>query len=147
MLAQLVLAEILVNHQERSLHVIGALPSKFNFKLFITNTALVLSACATTPDTSPILNYQCDMGSSLSVKLRYVDVTVMRGGKSAIPRFERRVSGAFVTIAGGTELNLVAQKVASGFKVSDGYHTLWAKGDAAAWTVGRSTIEQCRLQR
>lgn len=115
--------------------------------LSLLASANMLNGCATTSEPTPPLLFQCDRGTTLNVQLRTVDVSVMRGGRNAFPRVEKRTTGANVTLTDGTALELTAQKVASGFKVSDGHHTLWSKGNVASWTVGRTSIEQCQLQR
>lgn len=119
------------------------LPATFNTLTISAITTLVLSACATTPTVNPTIQYTCDLGTQLSVVLNHTYVPVVRGGRGGTHRMEKRIAGATVTLSDGTVLELPAQKVASGFKVSNGQYTLWSKGNAATWTVGRKAIEQC----
>ncbi len=111
----------------------------------IASTALFVSACATTPTVKPTVQYQCDFGTQLSVVFNHQYQSVVRGGRGGSHYMVKKLTGATVTLADGTRLDLPAQKVSSGFQVSNGQYTLWGKEDSANWAVGRKAIEQCKL--
>lgn len=118
---------------------------KTPFSMLVVVTSLtMLTGCATLSAPDPILMYQCDSGTHLEVQLRSKYVSYMRGARNTFPRIERRTAGANVILGDGTVLDLTTEKVASGFQISDGYHTLWSKDGSATWTVG-NTIEHCQL--
>ncbi|OYY89715.1 MAG: hypothetical protein B7Y32_09410, partial [Methylophilales bacterium 16-45-7] len=92
--------------------------------LLITSLALLVSACATTPTPNPVLQYQCDRGTQLYVVLNQKYVSIIRGGRGGTHYMQKRLYSASVTMADGAMLELPAQKVTSGFFVSNGQYTL-----------------------
>gem|GEM_PF-833596 len=118
-------------------------PAQLYSLLLVTSAALLATACATTPKANPIAQYQCDMGTQLSVEFNHKFVPIVRGGRGGTHRMEKRLTGATVTLPDATVLELPSQTVTSGFKVTNGQYTLWGKGDNATWAVGRKAIEQC----
>jgi membrane-bound inhibitor of C-type lysozyme len=134
-----------IMHQRKGFRMkfITTLTAPFNALTLSACATLLLSACATTPTVNPTVQYTCDLGTQLSVVLNQKYVSIVRGGRGGTHYLEKRITGATVTLSDGTVLELPAQKVASGFKVSNGQYTLWSKGNAATWTVGRKAIEQC----
>jgi membrane-bound inhibitor of C-type lysozyme len=134
-------------HQRKGFRMkfITSLPAPFNALALSACATLLLSACATTPTVNPTVQYACDLGTQLTVVLNHKYVPVVRGGRGGTHRMEKRITGATVTLPDGTTLELPAQKVTSGFKVTNGQYTLWGKGDNATWAVGRKAIEQCTL--
>ncbi len=109
--------------------------------------ALFISACAVTPTLTPVAHYQCERGTTLQVVFKEIrEAKIINGGRNAKHRIDKKVTTAFVTLADGTTLELPAQKVATGFMVSNGRYTFRGKGNAATWAVGRMAEEQCTLK-
>ncbi len=106
---------------------------------------LFIGACATTPKVNPAVQYQCERGTQLSVVFNHTYVSIVRGGRNSMHRVEKRITGASVTLADATVLELAAQKVASGFLVSNGRYTLSGQNNEAFWSVGRMAAEKCTL--
>lgn len=82
----------------------------------------------------------------MSVVFNYTYVSVVRGGRNGMHRVEKRLTGASLTLADGTLLELPAQKIAAGFMVSNGQYTLRGKGREATWSVGKMAAENCTQQ-
>lgn len=102
-----------------------------------------MSACSTTPKENPTVRYQCEQGTELNVVFNHTYVSHVRGGRHGIHRVEKRITGAMVTLADGTQLDLIAQRVTTGFSASDGRHTFSGNGHEAVWSVGRMAGEKC----
>jgi membrane-bound inhibitor of C-type lysozyme len=89
------------------------------------------------------VQYQCDRGAQLRVTFNHKNVSVVRGGRGGYHRVEKRTTGATIALADGTAITLPAQKVASGFMLSNGQHTLRGKGNEATWAVTGMAVEEC----
>ena len=113
--------------------------------LLMACAVLLLGACATTPTVSPVVQYQCNLGAHLNVMFNHKYVSVVRGGRGGTHYMQKRLSGASVTLVDGTILELPAQKVASGFMVSNGQYTLRGKANEANWAVAGMAVEECLL--
>ncbi|PPC95274.1 MAG: hypothetical protein CTY33_00550 [Methylotenera sp.] len=116
---------------------------RFGILILAMAMPLLISACATTPKANPVVQYQCERGTQLSVVFNHTYVSVVRGGRNSMHRVEKRTTGASVTLADGTSLELPAQKVTSGFSMSNGKYTLRGKDSEASWSVGRMAAENC----
>jgi hypothetical protein len=106
---------------------------------------LLMSACASTPKQNPTVQYQCEQGTELSVVFNHTYVSIVRGGRSGMHRVEKRLTGATVTLADGTQRELTAQRVTVGFSASDGRYTLSGKDGEALWSTGRMAGEKCKV--
>lgn len=118
----------------------------FSVILLSAVTLCIFSGCATQPEAVKPLHFQCDRGTNFSVVFVEKGVTTTRGGRGSIPRYEIKNVAATVTLADGTQLDLPAQKAASGFMYSNGQYTLRGKGNEATWAVGRMLAEYCVLK-
>lgn len=112
------------------------------------SAALLISACAVTPTFSTASHYQCEQGTELRVVFKETrEAKIINGGRNAKHRIEKKVTHAFVTLMDGTEVELSAQKVASGYMFSNGQYTLKGKGNSASWAAGKMVEEQCSLKQ
>jgi membrane-bound inhibitor of C-type lysozyme len=118
-------------------------PTQWRSLLLITSLALLVSGCATTPTPNPVMQYQCDGGTQLNVVLNQKYVSIVKGGRGGTHYMQKRLYSASVTMADGTMLELPAQKVTSGFFVSNGQYTLRGKGSEAKWAVAGMAVEEC----
>jgi membrane-bound inhibitor of C-type lysozyme len=109
----------------------------------LASAVLLLGACATTPTVSPSVQYHCSQGAQLNVMFNHKYVSVVRGGRGGTHYMQKKFIGASVTLVDGTLLELPAQKVASGFMVSNGQYTLRGKGSEAKWAVVGAAEEEC----
>ena len=112
--------------------------------VFICLSAGLLGACASTPDAKNIA-YTCDRGTNFIVNYTKKGFTTMRNGKNGIHRYEVKNIAANITLADGTLLSLPVQKIASGFKFSNGKYTFSGKDNKASWAVGKMLAEQCEI--
>jgi hypothetical protein len=115
-------------------------------KLTLATAAILLvSACASTPKPNPVVYYQCDRGTELSVVFNHTYVSIVRGGRHSMHRVEKRITGANVTLADGTQHELTAQRVTTGFSASNGKYTFSGKDNEATWAVGSISAEKCTI--
>ena len=111
------------------------------------SSALLVSACAVTPTLTPAAYYQCDRGTQLRVVFTEIrEAKIINGGRNVRHRIDKRVTSATVTLSDNTKIELPAQRVASGFMVSNGRYTFRGKANEATWAVGRMAEEQCSLK-
>ena len=112
--------------------------------IFVFLSVVLLGACASTPEAKNIA-YTCDRGTNFIVNYTKKGFTTMRNGKNGIHRYEVKNIAANITLADGTILSLPVQKIASGFKFSNGKYTFSGKGNKASWAVGKMLAEQCEI--
>lgn len=116
-----------------------------SYCFFLALTAsIILFGCANNPKKTQAVHYECNHGSSFSVIFsELTEYNHRRGRNHEPPRTRKKTSSAIITLANGEVVELPAQKVASGFMVSNGRYTLRGKGNEALWAVGRMTEEKC----
>ena len=112
--------------------------------IFVFLSVGLLGACASTPEAKNIA-YTCDRGTNFIVNYTKKGFTTMRNGKNGIHRYEVKNVAANITLADGTILSLPVQKIASGFKFSNGKYTFSGKDNKASWAVGKMLAEQCEI--
>ena len=112
--------------------------------VFICLSAGLLGACVSTPEAKNIA-YTCDRGTNFIVNYTKKGFTTMRNGKNSIHRYEVKNIAANIMLADGTLISLPVQKVASGFKFSNGKYTFSGIDNKASWAVVRMLAEQCKI--
>jgi len=74
------------------------------------------------------------------------EAKIINGGRNAKHLIEKRGLMHFVTLMDSTEVELSAQKLASGYMFSNGQYTLKGKGNSALWAADKMDEEQCSLK-